>query len=213
MLLDPMTTDVVLVDRDPRRRPKDTWRYAWTGADHLGGTISTLRHARRAIERGGWRAVALPMLACLIVGATFLGVAFGAAVLAGQADSSTTRGGVLILASVALSQALTLVQGQKPVKRLFVAAEARVEWFPFRWGGIDVQVPMALASRAKKCLESAFPYVEVRYYRHGAEATLTAWFGPVAMGTDRPDLRELAEAALGAFPHTLANTISWNGVE
>jgi hypothetical protein len=205
-------TDVVLVDRDVRRRPRQSWRAAWSDASHLGGTISSFQFARDAVRDGGWRAITLPTLTCLVMGGAFIGAAFGAAVLSGSADGAQSRGAVLILASVALSQLLTLAQGQKPAKRLFVAAAARVEAPPDGWGRVWVRVPAVVAPDAKRTLEAAFPYVEATYYRHGVEAELEAWYGPVAQGTARPDLPALATATLAGFEHTVGNVVTWHGV-
>jgi ABC-type arginine transport system permease subunit len=101
------------------------WREAWAESDHLGGTLSAAEYARNAVAAGGWRAVALPAAVCVALALAFVVGAFAAAVLAGEADSIEGRGFFLILASVGLSQVLTLLQNQHPAKRMFVAAEAR----------------------------------------------------------------------------------------
>jgi hypothetical protein len=201
-----MPTDIVLVDRDSRRRPRGRWRQAWAESNHLGGTISTASHAHEAVERGDWRDVVIPSLGCLLMVSAFFGVAFVAAVLAGGADTSQRRGLFLILASVALSQALTWWQNQHPVKRLFVAAAERT-YMPDGWGAVYVTVPAATAPRAKRALQSAFPYVEATYYRGGDDAELSAWFGPVPEGAVPPSLDRRAVEALHGFQHTVGNIV------
>ena len=185
------------------------WRKAWAESDHLGGTLSATRHARVAIEYGGWRAIALPMLFCLGMAALFVAVAFGAAVLAAQGDSTERSGLLLILASVTLSQLLTLWQGQHPAKRMFVAAATRARFPPTGWGIVGVRVPSARSPEAKRLLQGRFSYVETTYRRHGADSHLRAWFPPGEHGRHGTSLEPDADAALEGVPHACTGTNWW----
>jgi hypothetical protein len=57
-------------------------------SSHQGGTLSLWTHLRETVEWGGGRAIALPSAAWLLMLAAFLGTAFGAALLAAQAEST-----------------------------------------------------------------------------------------------------------------------------
>jgi hypothetical protein len=199
--------EVLVVDRDDRKRPRMTWRGAWRQSDHLGGTISASNYARNAIGEAGWRAVALPAAVCLALTLAFVGGAFVAAVLAGEAESAEGRGFFLILASVGLSQVLTLLQGQHPAKRLFVAAEARAREPPAGWGLIGVRVANARTPEAKRRLQTRFPYVEAIYHRRGADSVLYAWSDERDRhgSTLEPDV----DAVLGDMPHSFTGTSWW----
>jgi hypothetical protein len=209
----PTDDSVLLVDRDVRRRPRESWREAWSESSGLGGTISALRFAREAIEYGGARALILPVIGCVLIAGAFFAVAVGAAILAGLADTAESQGLILIVASVALSQIVALVQGNvKPVKRLLIAAAARAENPPDGWGAVTVMVPSSDAPEASRTMRSAFPYVETTYYRRSADAQVRAWYGPVPRGSARPDLAERATTVLGTIEHTV-RIIHWWGTE
>jgi hypothetical protein len=139
----------------------------------------------------------------------FVAVAFGAAVLAAQGDSTERRGLLLILASVGLSQLLTLLKGQHPAKRMFVAAAARARFPPTGWGTVGVRVPSAHTPEAKRLLQSGFSYVEATYYRHGADSELRAWFPPGDHRRHGTSLEPDVDVVLGGVPHVGTGTSWW----
>lgn len=74
---------VVVVDRNPRTRPRWRWSDAWAESrNHDLSTISTWRYARETIAHGGLRSLAIPLLADAALALVVIGVAFLAAVLA-----------------------------------------------------------------------------------------------------------------------------------
>jgi hypothetical protein len=163
---------VVLVQRDPRTRPRESWLGAWTAAEgHSLSTQSTWSYVRDTVTFGGWRATALPVLGCLLLTAIFLATGFAAAVIAASADSSRGQALLLLAASVLLSQVGTAVQNRRPIRRLFIVAAVRVTEPPTGWGIAWITVPSKRAAEARHALlTGAFRYVEITYYRARAHS-------------------------------------------
>jgi hypothetical protein len=169
---------VVLVDRDPHRRPRSRWRAAWSAARaHDLSTLSTWSYLRDAMTFGGCRAVAWPVLACALLIALFVGGASVAAVVAGSASGSTQRALGLIGASVVLSEVLTAIQQRRPARRLLIAAAVRVTDLPEGWAVAWIDVPSAKAAETRRrLLDGSFEYVETTYYRGDESATVAAYY-------------------------------------
>jgi hypothetical protein len=193
---------VVLVERDPRRRPQASWRDAW--ADSKGDALSTLStwsYMRDAMRFGGWRAVIAPTLACGLLTALFISGALAAAVIAGSADGATARATLVIGASVVLSQVMTAIQNRRPARRLFIVASLRVSEQPAGWGVASIDVPADGVARARDALLRAdFSYVEVTYYRGTTAASIAAYY---ELTKHREHALILVARALGAIPHTV----------
>jgi hypothetical protein len=203
---------IVLVDRDIRTRPRLTWRQAWaTSRNSALSTISLLSYARETVEYGGLRAIAPPVIASIVLTAVFLGIAFGAAMLAGAAQGSTRRAALILLASVVLSQVLTFTENRRLARRLFIVANDRVVATPGGWAIAFLQVSAKTAPRAKGALlGDVFRHVEVTYYRDAKDAEIAAYYRrgkatpegqPTTEGAEHAEV--LLAAALGDMPYVL----------
>jgi hypothetical protein len=192
----------VLVDRDARRRPRSSWRAAWSDAKgHALSTLSTWSYVRDAVTLGGWKAVALPTIVCALVTAALLSAAFAAAVIASATHGSTGQALAVIGGSVLVSQLVTAIQNRRLGRRLFIVAAVRVDALPDGWAIAWIDVPAATAPEAKAALlRGAFLYVEVTYFRHGENATLAAYY---RLGEEHEHALTLVSDALGPNPHTL----------
>lgn len=206
----PLDRQVVLVDRNTRRRPRSSWREAWAESrGHDLSTSSTWSYARDTIAYGGVSALVVPVVLGAVALALLVGVAFGAALLAGGGGTgSTMRGALLILASVLVSQVLTAARVGRRARRVFITASLRVMELPPRWGFATLRVASPDATEAKRALlGGAFEYVEVTYFRDRDYAELAAYFRVVAT---TPHGEALVAAALGASPRYMTTGIVLN---
>lgn len=201
-----MSGELVLIDREPRRRPRRSWAAARAAAKSEAlSTESTLSYLRDGLTLGGWRAVMLPATVGVLITIALLVGALGAAVVAASTNGPTGRALLLIGASVALSQAITAVQNRRPVRWLSMVAALRVRDIPPGWGIAFVRVPSRTANSAKAALlHGSFAYVEVSYFRDDEYAMLAAYR---QLGEEQPTTSEhflvLLAHDLGAAPHLL----------
>jgi hypothetical protein len=203
---------IVLVDHDVRTRPRMPWREAWaTSRGHDLSTISAWSYARETVTHGGWLAVVPPVVVSLILAALFLAVGFGAAVLAASAHGSTTRAALILLASVVLSQVLSVAQNRQLGRRLFIVANVRVSDTPSGWAIAFVRVPTRTAPRAKSALlGAAFRHVETTYLHDASEAELAAYYR-IKRTQEPANASNHAEVLLadapGAMPYVLTTVL------
>jgi hypothetical protein len=131
--------------------------------------------------------------------ALIVAAAFGAAVVAAQANGITSRTWTIVLLSVLLSQAITFVQGRKLPRRAVIAALERVETMPAGVHRTSIVVRASEAGRLSAALLAhGFLHVEQVYYRNADTATLVAY-----VDREKGHAHMQAAPALGSAWHEL----------